>query len=216
MSKYPRTFHLPYSEGVSSDDKVLKSVKPFINVPIVITEKLDGENQAITSGGVYARSHSTFTENQWACKSWELYRRIKNDTDLREGVYLFGENMYAIHSIEYKYLTDYFYLFGVRDGETFLSWDDVELFAHGFSLPKPPVLFKGEVKTEAHLQDLVELLVKKPSILGAKQMEGCVVRLQSSFEQSDFSQSVCKWVRKDHVTTDVHWTKNYKVANILV
>jgi hypothetical protein len=30
-------------------------------VPIVITEKLDGENNAMTNKGVYARSHTDFT-----------------------------------------------------------------------------------------------------------------------------------------------------------
>ena len=30
----------------------------------------------------------------------------------------------------------------------------------------------------------------------------------------DFKDNVQKWVRKNHVQTDIHWTKNWKQANI--
>lgn len=42
--KYPRTFHLPWSLGATSDDKVLKNVDHFEGTCVVITEKMDGEN----------------------------------------------------------------------------------------------------------------------------------------------------------------------------
>jgi hypothetical protein len=41
-TKYPRTFHLPYSFGRTSDDKVLKTDDQFIGKHVVITEKMDG------------------------------------------------------------------------------------------------------------------------------------------------------------------------------
>ena len=42
--KYPRTVHLSYSKGYTSDDKVLKDESIFKDMEIVITEKMDGEN----------------------------------------------------------------------------------------------------------------------------------------------------------------------------
>jgi hypothetical protein len=35
----------------------------------------------------------------------------------------------ATHSIRYDHLSSYFYLFGVKRAEVWLSWDDVEAVA---------------------------------------------------------------------------------------
>ncbi len=43
LQKYPRTFHLPISPGVSSDDKVHKDISIFNNKDVVVTLKMDGE-----------------------------------------------------------------------------------------------------------------------------------------------------------------------------
>ena len=45
--KYPRTYHLPYSKGYTSDDKVLTSDNQFQTMDVVVTEKMDGENTTI-------------------------------------------------------------------------------------------------------------------------------------------------------------------------
>ena len=42
--KYPRTYHLPWSLGATSDDKILKDTSCFDDKIVIITEKLDGEN----------------------------------------------------------------------------------------------------------------------------------------------------------------------------
>ena len=54
--KYPRTFHLPWSPGCTSDDKVLKSVDHFVGKRVIVTEKMDGENTTISKNKIYARS----------------------------------------------------------------------------------------------------------------------------------------------------------------
>lgn len=53
MSKYNRTYHLPWSPGTTSDDRISKSVDSLLNYEIVITEKLDGENCGMIDSGVY-------------------------------------------------------------------------------------------------------------------------------------------------------------------
>lgn len=211
MSKYGRTYHLPWSPGTTSDDRISPSVDSLVGIDIVITEKLDGSNTAITKDGVYGRSHADFTKNPWDAKSWEIHQRIRND--LSEGVFIFGEGMYGIHSIEYKNLTSYFYIFGVRDNNVWIPWDSVEEYAYLLELPTTPVLFKGQVQSVKELKDLTESLVSQPSALGG-QREGIVVRNSDMFHNDDFAENVMKWVRKGHVQTDQHWTRNWKKANL--
>ena len=211
-TKYNRTFHLPISPGTTSDDRIAKSVDNLLNRMLILGEKLDGENQGLNRPGVYARSHGAFTQNPWSVKSWELHQRIGRD--IPEDMFIFGENMYAIHSIEYHNLKSYFYMFGIRDKNTWLSWDEMEEYAYLLDIPMVPVLYKGVFSTAKELYDKVEELVKQPSRLGSDVMEGCVVRVADSFDDSEFSTSVMKWVRKGHVQTDEHWTRNWKKAKI--
>jgi hypothetical protein len=211
MSKYNRTYHLNWSPGTTSDDRIAPSVDSLIGIDIVITEKLDGENTGMTKDGVYARSHAAFTTSPWSREVRQIQERIKSD--LSEGVFLFGENMEGIHSIEYTNLTSYFYIFGVRDNNIWVSWDVVEEYAYLLDLPTAPVLFKGKVESEKELKDLTERLVSQPSALGGPR-EGIVVRNANMFHNDDFAQNVMKWVRKGHVQTDSHWTRNWRKASV--
>ena len=212
MSKYNRTYHLPWSPGTTSDDRISNSVESLLGTEIVITEKLDGENCGMTDEGVYARSHATFTTSSWSREVRQLHKSKVEDY-LGEGVFLFGENMEGIHSIEYTNLTSYFYIFGVRDNEIWIPWEQVEEYSYVLEIPTVPVLFKGIVNTAKELQQIVEDLVSNPSELGGKR-EGIVVRTAGMFHNDDFADNVMKWVRKDHVQTDVHWQRNWKKAEI--
>jgi hypothetical protein len=211
MGKYERTYHLPFSKGATSDDRISDSVDSLLNIDIIITEKLDGSNTGMTKYGVYGRSHSDFTKNPWDIKSWEIWNRINNDID--DGVYIFGEGMYGVHSIEYSNLDSYFYIFGIRDGNIWITWDEVEEYSYLLDIPTVPVLFRGKVKTEVELRGLVEKLASQPSNLGGER-EGVVVRNASLFHNDDFADNVMKWVRKNHVQTDQHWTKKWKRAKL--
>lgn len=211
MSKYPRTQHLPFSPGATSDDKIAESVEPLLNIETVITEKLDGSNSALTNPGVYARSHADFSRNPWDREMWNIHQRIKNDID--EDVFIFGENMEGIHSLEYSNLKSYFYIFGIRDNNIWIPWEGVEEFAYFVDLPTVPVLFKGVIKTEKELREIVENLTSQKSALGGER-EGVVIRNASLFHNDDFSENVMKWVRKGHVTTNQHWTRNWRKSKL--
>ena len=121
-TKYPRSLHFPFSPGTTSDDRISDDYSFLENRDIVITEKLDGQNDMICKGGVYARSHATFTEHSWDRPIWEVQKRIKHI--LSEDEHIFGENMYAIHSLEYKKLISPYYIFGVRVKGEWVSWDE--------------------------------------------------------------------------------------------
>ena len=168
-------------------------------------------NCGIERGGVYARSHATYAVKPWNVQIRQLHNFIGKD--IPEDVMLFGENMEGIHSIEYTDLDCYFYLFGVRDKSTFLSWEEVEDYSYLLDLKVVPILFKGVVNSKEELFDMVEEFSNKESKLGGT-MEGVVARIQGSFDQEHFQDNVVKWVRKDHVQTDEHWTRNWERAKI--
>lgn len=106
--KYPRTFHFSYSEGATNDDKIAKDVSSLINVPIVITEKLDGSNTSLESGGCFARTHSGAPSHPSFNMLKAFHASIKSL--IPDGVQLFGEYCFARHSIEYTELPGYFML----------------------------------------------------------------------------------------------------------
>lgn len=45
--KYPRTYHLPWSKGTTSDDKITKSISSILNKRIIILEKIDRKQYII-------------------------------------------------------------------------------------------------------------------------------------------------------------------------
>jgi hypothetical protein len=212
MSKYPRTYHFINSPGLQNDDRLQKDISNLIGTPIVIMEKLDGENCGFTKGGVYARSHATYAIKPWNVGVRQMHSYLGKD--IPEDIYLFGENMEGIHSIEYNNLKSFFYLFTVKKNDIFLSWENVKEYAFLLDLEIAPILFEGIVNTEKELLTLVEKLSKGESKLGSYMKEGIVCRNQNEFNASEFSNNVVKYVRKDHVKTDVHWTKNWKRATI--
>lgn len=221
--KYPRTPHVPFSPGATSDDKKADSTATLENKRTISTEKLDGSNSGLNRGGVFARSHAAYTRNPWDTILWELHSRISRDID--EDMFIFGENMYGIHSIEYRALESYFYVFGIRVGMTWISWDDVCETCYLMDLQTVPVLADG---IYSDIKPLITNLVTQPSRLdgfdiftGVEQMEGCVIRNADSFEElvpgdyDRFNGNLMKWVRADHVTTGEHWTKNWRKATLI-
>lgn len=90
--KYPRTPHLPFSLGVQSDDKVLKSISHFEGKDIIITEKMDGENTTMYSNHIHARSiDSKHHPSRDYVK--QLHANIKYM--IPSNMRLIGENMFA-------------------------------------------------------------------------------------------------------------------------
>ena len=55
-SKHPRIWHLPWSPGLSGDDRVIQNLSAFEGHEVVATLKLDGENTTLYHDGLHARS----------------------------------------------------------------------------------------------------------------------------------------------------------------
>lgn len=205
MSKYPRTPHLPWSEGSTNDDKKLSSVAHFISSKtyireIVITEKLDGSNACLKKDGVFARTHSKIAThpsfNLLKSKYAGISHLMKDDEKI------FGENCFAVHSIIYEELSDVFFVFGIEDNGLWLSYDNLLLRAKELDLSTVPLLFRGYVSSEKELESLCSKFMKEKSIFGGDR-EGLVIRIADSFDI--FENAIAKQVRKNHVQTDDHW-----------
>lgn len=205
--KYPRTYHFPFSEGATNDDRIQADWQGILQHELVLTEKLDGENSCIKANGVYARSHGAVNRNPWAKPVWDIWERVGHTLG---DLHVFGENMYAVHSLEYRYLAHYFYVFAIRDGENWLSWEEVLEYAHLLDLPVVPVLQRGYFD-EKNLKLLIEQQQRNGSRLGGAS-EGVVCRLAAAFPETAFGESVLKYVRKNHVQTDEHWSRHWKKA----
>jgi ATP-dependent RNA circularization protein (DNA/RNA ligase family) len=202
--KYPRTFHLPWSEGCTSDDKKLKGISHFIGERIVITEKMDGENTTIYNDYVHARSLDS--AHHWSrSRVKELQARLY---DLPEDLRICGENLYAKHSIAYDNLVDYFQVFSIWSHHDCLSWKDTLEWAQILELKTVPVLYEG-IYNEKIIKELQENM-------DFDRAEGYVIRLADSFKMRDFAKSVAKYVRKNHVQTDEHWMTAAPQTNTLV
>lgn len=217
--KYNRTFHLPWSPGATDDDKIATDVSGLLNVPIVITEKMDGSNTSLEHDGCYARTHAGPPAHASFNGLKALHSSVKYI--IEPGTQIFGEWCYALHSIAYSELPSYFMIFGVRYlNESGIkhrwgSWTDVNMWAGDLGVSTVPELYTGIVSSEKELKELTNSFMNQPSVCGGIR-EGVVVRVAASFEDEAFPKSVLKCVRANHVNpNNDHWLHQQIVKNKL-
>jgi hypothetical protein len=195
--KYERTFHLPFSPGINSDDKVLKDCSQFKGKRVIMSIKKDGENTTCYSDGhIHARSIDSKGGEDRAWVKKFLSENVCYH--LPEGWRVCGENLFAKHSLRYDNLKSYFYGFSIwNELNECLSWDDTIEWFELLGVTPVEVLYDGiwdEVKIRA---------------IGAKLNlgfeEGYVIRKADSFKYGEFRHSMAKFVRAEHVTTENHW-----------
>lgn len=149
---------------------------------------MDGENTTMYHDYIHARSLDSkhHPSRNWV-KSFHASIAHLIPSNLR----ICGEDVYAVHSIEYSNLESYFYGFSVWEDTTCLSWDDTVEYFELLGITSVPVLYRGRYD---------EQVIKS---LNIEKKEGYVIRLVDSF--NDFAQSVAKYVRPNHVQTEFHW-----------
>ena len=218
MLKYPRTPYWPSSPAIAKDGRYIKDTSPFINSPIIITEKLDGSNTMLREGEVYGRGDSEPSHKGWRAMvrkhhSW----RTMTSKKLKE-VAIYGEDIYAVHSIEYAPVEEdaTFYAFAIRmtTKDIFLGWNAMVNILSSVRINTVPVLFMGEFEHIDNLNDFLYYEHNQPSMLGGER-EGMVIRTLDSFYVKDFDKNIVKSVRANHVQTNKHWTKNWRPCKII-
>lgn len=181
--KYPRTMHLPFSEGVTKDDRVLGDTKFFEGKRVIISSKLDGENSSLYKNYFHARS---IDGQDHPSQSWLKNFHSQISYNIPEGWRVCGENLYAKHTIAYNNLDTYFYVFSIwNEKNECLSWDETIEWCKLLDLYHVPVLYDGIWN-----EDIVKDLAQDNS------REGFVVRIADRFRYGDFRFSLAKFVHK--------------------
>lgn len=196
--KYPRTYHLPWSPGVGSDDRIIEDLSHFTGEEVVVTEKMDGECTTLYRDHWHARSvdSKSHPTRSWVANYWGGIAQ-----DIPEGWRVCGENLYATHSIKYSDLRSYFLGFSLWDDRNFCrGWDETQEWFSLLGIESVPVLYRGRFDERR-----IKALSEDPRLKDRGHHEGYVVRLAAAFPASRFRHAVAKYVRADHVQTSGDW-----------
>lgn len=206
--KYPKTMHLPWSPGLQNDDRLIESLIGFEGKRVIVTEKMDGENATLYHDHYHARSLDSrhHPSRDWI-KSYHGSIKHLILPDIR----ICGENMYAKHSIFYDSLPSYFLGFSIWNERNFcLSWDEtIELFEM-LDIVSVPVIFDGL------WEDFIAAPARRANLVTDLTKEGYVVRVADSFHFSQFQKCVAKFVRSNHIQTDIHWMNAPIIPNVML
>ncbi len=229
--KYPRTPHLFGSKG-TDDDKHLsegESIAFITDESLIVEEKIDGTNVGIhfTTDGkmvLQCRGH-LITQGMHPqydlFKQWTAGRRGIIEERLKDRNILFGEWVYARHSVHYRQLSHYFFEFDIydKDEETFLSLEQRLTLLDGTGIETVPVLHQGAIAKE-ELEELIgpslfdsvfeNPLTKRTDNL----MEGLYLRTEAAGSVTGRA----KFVRPEFVEKvkqSTHWQHQAMVPNLL-
>lgn len=179
--KYEKTYHVFRTAGKRNLSKA--EVKQLLAGKVVVEEKLDGANAAIIRNKtgfalqkrgslVGASEHEQFDWfNNWAYGA--AYERIMA---LPVGTIVYGELLYAVHTLHYTTLPELFMVFDVCKGQRWLRYERRQQFCadHGFHMV-PLIAYDSFTK------DQLRALVPSRSVYGVD-AEGVVVKRYTKHE----------------------------------
>jgi len=167
IRKYPRTHHLEGSRLQPGDgDLDSVALADLAGQHLVIEEKIDGANAAISfdaTGELYLQSRGHFLtgggrERHFALfKTWAQAHRPALWSCFGDRYVVYGEWLYAKHTIYYDELPHYFLEFDVLDlaSDAFLSTERRRELLAGTPLVSVPVLWRGESPAHGPLAAMV-------------------------------------------------------------
>lgn len=249
--KYPRTYHLDGS-GIQRDDEDLSviPVRSLAGRHVVVEEKMDGANSAISfseDGRLLLQSRGHYLtggprEKQFHLfKTW-AYRYISELWEmLGERYILYGEWLYAKHTIFYTALPHYFMEFDLydKDRDGFLSTERRRAFLTVLPfVVSVKVLYAGQVSSaqqlvemigpshfigERHLEHLRRLCQERglsvARMLQETDSSNLMEGLYLKVEEDGIVQERYKYVRKSFLQTVVdsesHWMDRSLLPNCL-
>lgn len=219
--RFPRTPHLAWlAEGEPRGDKLLDphEAAELLSNELVVEEKVDGANLGFSvdeNGLLRAQNRGAYVFQDHCHPQfkplfrWLEPRRHRLADALYPDLMLFGEWCYAVHSIHYERLPDYFLAFDVydRSKNEFWSSQKRDALASDLGMATVPKLGEGRFDMAA-----LEALLGK-SRLSNGPAEGLYVRR----EERERLISRAKLVRAEFVQAiDVHWTKKGMRVNGLL
>ncbi|MFL5359007.1 RNA ligase family protein [Archangium sp.] len=218
--KFPHTPHLAWlSSAPARQDKVLSppEVRDFLSAEVLVEEKVDGANLGLSvdpSGNLRAQNRGSFLGTRASPQfqplwPWLEARRERLVEALGQRLMLFGEWCFAVHSVRYDALPDWFLAFDVYDREAGRFWSAArrDALLDELGLSKVPELARGRFSL-AEVQKLLG-----PSRLTHGSMEGLYLRR----DHGGFLQARAKLVRPEFVQAiEEHWSSRPLERNVLV
>ncbi len=232
LRKYPRTAHIEGS-GLQKGDADFDRV-PFVDIagkPLIIEEKLDGANVGIwfrdTGEPVTQSRGHVLTggadETQFGLlKTWVSVHQDSLRRALGTRYILYGEWLYAKHTVFYDALPHYLLEFDVFDRDTgeYLSTNGRRELLTGAPVVSVPVVFAGTVR---RLKDLTAMV--KPSLYKTAHWRQSLALAQeatgarfgrSETDDSDLSEGLyVKWEENGVVRGRYKWVRGAFVQTIL-
>jgi hypothetical protein len=228
LPKFARTFHLPIEPNASRDDLIapVSSLEILKDPTLVVEEKVDGANLGITifKGEPVIRNRNYILNKGYGRKDtpakkqyapvWNwFYSNTHKFLALQELLgfmpSVYGEWLYARHTIVYDKLPDYFVAYDVYDPDmkVWLAPDFYReaLTEVGFSVV--PKLARGPVSQE----ELIMLRDERSEYSSTSQREGLYLKTS---KPRDICGERLKMVRNAFITDD-HWNNKPLVANSL-
>lgn len=229
--KYPRTPHLFGSTGTADDKRLgAQESEQFIADPsLVVEEKIDGTNVGIhfsQSGELVLQCRGHLINEGMhpqydLFKQWAVVKRPTLEQMLEDRFILFGEWVYARHSIHYRSLPHYFFEFDIYDKiqQVFLPLARRLDLLEGIGIETVPVIHTGAISRKA-LEKLIGVSAFDSSFENPitnqtdNLMEGVYLRTETTTAVTGRS----KFVRPEFVEKikqSSHWQHQAMVPNLL-
>lgn len=217
--KFPHTPHLDWlSSAPVRHDKVLSpaEAREFLGREVLVEEKVDGANLGISigpAGELRAQNRGSYLGTRASPQfqplwPWLEARRQQLVDALGQNLMLFGEWCFAVHSVRYDALPDWFLAFDVYDKQAGRFWSSArrDALTASLGLARVPVVARGRFTVE----DVKKLL--GASSLTHAPMEGVYLRCDAG----EWLLGRAKLVRPEFVQAiEEHWSSRPLERNLL-
>ncbi|MGC4114561.1 MAG: RNA ligase family protein [Myxococcales bacterium] len=208
IHKYPRTQHIEGSRLQAGDEDLAQV--PFSALRgqfLVVEEKLDGANCGVSfssDGELQLQSRGHYLVGGGRERHFDLFKAWaqSHEASLRERLgdryVMYGEWLYAKHTVFYDRLPHYFMEFDVLDtiDGSFLSTERRRELSKGVAVEPVPVLHEGPLEKPEELTGFIRPSLYKSKdwrerlAEGAKARELDVERVQRETDGSDFAEGL--------------------------
>lgn len=224
--QFPRTDFL-YNDGglpktvVKRQLLTADELEAVLRGPLIVEEKLDGSNTGFSfdSDGVLHFQSKTkyFGSNthpqHHLLFNWGWERRDALWAAIGPGINVYGEWLYAKHTLKYTELPDYFVAFDVydREGDYFWSTEDRDALLSSLGIAVVPRITVGSFSDLEALKAVAE----GPSAFGSPTKEGIYLRLEDGDRLSIRAKYVRPEFREKHGNEDRWWKNAVRERNEL-
>lgn len=211
--RFPQTPHLVWlGEGQPRSDKILAphETETLLSGDVVVEEKVDGANIGFSTsedGELRVQNRGNYLERSRVHPQFRpLWRWMQvRERALMDALWpdriLFGEWCYAVHSMLYTDLPDWFLGFDVYDLSVARFWDTArrDSLLSALDLHSVPRIAKGHFTIE-----MVKRMLSNRSGVSNGEVEGLILRRESG----GFTTARAKLVRAEFTQAiEEHWSR---------